>query len=45
MSSKRLAFLIAALMFASITGAVVAPLGAKAADLGPPISLENMIPK
>jgi EpsI family protein len=45
MSSKRIAFLIAALMVAASVGAVVARPGTKAADLGPAISLENIVPK
>ncbi len=45
MSSNRIAFVIAALMFAASAGAIVARPDTKAADLGPAISLETMIPK
>ena len=45
MPSNRVAFGIAALMCAASIGAVVARPGTKAADLGPAISLESMIPK
>lgn len=45
MRSNRMAFLIAALMFAASIGAVVARPGMKAASVGPAISLEAMIPK
>lgn len=45
MSSNRIAFLIAALMVSASVGAIVARPGTKAADLGPAISLETMIPK
>ena len=45
MPSNRIAFLLAALMCAASIGAVVARPGTKAADLGPAISLETMIPK
>jgi len=45
MRLNRVAFLIAALMFAASIGAVVARPGMKAAGLGPAISLEAMIPK
>jgi len=45
MPSKRIAFLIAVLMFAASAGAIVARPDTKVADLGPAISLETMIPK
>lgn len=45
MSSNRIAFLIAALMVSASVGAIVARPGTRAADLGPAISLETMIPK
>ena len=45
MRSNRLAFVIAALMCGASIGAVVARPGAKAADAGPAISLEAIIPK
>jgi len=45
MPSNRIAFLIAALMFAASVGAIVARPTAKLADEGPAISLETMIPK
>jgi len=45
MRSNRLAFVIAALMCGAGIAAVVARPGMKAADLGPAISLEAMIPK
>lgn len=45
MSSNRIAFVIAALMFAASAGAIVARPGTKVADLGLAISLETMVPK
>ena len=45
MRSNRMAFLIAALMFAASIGAVVARPDTKAASLEPAILLEAMIPK
>ena len=45
MPSNRIAFLMAALMFAASIGAYVARPGTRAADLGPAISLEALIPK
>ena len=45
MSSKRIAFVIAALMCAASVGAVVARPGKTAADVGLAPSLETMIPK
>ena len=45
MSSNRIALVIAALMCAASVGAIVARPRSKAADLGPAISLETMIPK
>jgi EpsI family protein len=45
MPSNRIAFLIATLMFAASAGAFVARPGTKAADVGPAISLETMIPR
>lgn len=45
MRSNRMAFLIAALMFAASIGAIVARPGMQAARLGPAFSLEAMIPK
>ena len=43
--SNRIAFLLAALMFAASAGAIVAKPTAKLADQRPAISLESMIPK
>ena len=45
MPSNRIALLIATLMCAASAGAIVTRPGTKAADLGPAISLETMIPK
>ena len=45
MPPNRIAFVIAALMFAASAGAIVARPDTKVADLGPPISLETMVPK
>ena len=45
MPSNRIAFRIAALMFAASAGAIVARPTAKLADEQPTISLESMIPK
>jgi EpsI family protein len=45
MLSNRIAFLIATLMCAASVGAIVARPGTKAADLGPAISLETIVPK
>jgi EpsI family protein len=45
MRSNRMAFVVAALMCGASIGAVVARPGTKAADPGPAISLEAMVPK
>jgi EpsI family protein len=45
MPSNRIALLIAALMIAASVGTLVARPSTKAADLGPAISLETMIPR
>ena len=45
MPSNRIALLIATLTCAASAGAIVTRPGTKAADLGPAISLETMIPK
>lgn len=45
MPSNRIAFLIAALMFAASVGAMVARPSAKLSDEQPAISLESMIPR
>ena len=45
MPSNRVAVIIAALMFSASVGAIVARPDTKAADLGPAISLETLIPK
>ena len=45
MAPNRIGFVIAGLMFAASVGAIFARPDMKAADLGPPISLETMIPK
>lgn len=45
MRLNRIALVFAALMFAASAGAIVARPSTKAADLGPPILLETMIPK
>lgn len=45
MLSNRIAFVIAALMFAASAGAIVARPDTKAADLGPAFSLESIVPK
>ena len=45
MPSMRVALLIATLMCAASVGAIVARPTTKAADLGPAISLETMVPK
>ena len=43
--SNRIAFFIAALMFAASVGAIVARPTTKLSDLGPAISLKSMVPK
>jgi len=45
MPPNRTALVIAALMFAASAGAIVARPDTKVADVGPPISLETIVPK
>ena len=45
MTSNRIAFVIAALMFAASAGAIVIRPGTKAADVEPAFSLESAVPK